>query len=91
LIGLFGIAIGVLLGVLGCYWVADLVSWVESMLGANLLNTEIYPIDYIPVDLRWTDVGMIALSAALLNILATVYPAIKASRVVPADELRYDN
>jgi lipoprotein-releasing system permease protein len=34
---------------------------------------------------------MIALSAALLNILATVYPAIKASRVVPADELRYDN
>ena len=53
LIGLFGIVLGVLMGLLGCLWVADLVTWVESLLGVSLLNTEVYPIDYIPVDLRW--------------------------------------
>ena len=89
LIGLFGIALGVLMGLLGCLWVADLVTWVESLLGVSLLNTEVYPIDYIPVDLRGSDVLKVALSAVVLNLLATVYPALRASRVVPAEELRY--
>jgi len=89
LIGLFGIVLGVLMGLLGCLWVADLVTWVESLLGVSLLNTEVYPIDYIPVDLRGSDVLKVALSAVVLNLLATVYPALRASRVVPAEELRY--
>ena len=90
MIGLFGIALGVSLGVLGCYWVADLVGWIEMLLDTNFLNTAVYPIDYIPVDLRWSDVGGIVLVAVVLNILATIYPALRASRVAPADELRYD-
>lgn len=89
-IGLFGISIGVALGVLGCIWVADFVSWMESMLGVTFLNTEVYPIDYIPVDLRWSDVSMVAGAAVVLNLLATLYPALRASRVVPAEELRYE-
>ena len=90
LIGLFGIALGVLVGVLGCLWVADLVTWMESLLGFNFLNTEVYPIDYIPVDMRWSDVLMVAMAAVILNLLATLYPALRASRVVPAEELRYE-
>lgn len=90
LIGLFGIFIGVFLGVLGCFWVADFVSWVESVLGMSFLNTEIYPIDYVPVDLRWSDILTVALAAVGLNVLATVYPALQASRVIPAEELRYE-
>jgi len=90
LIGLFGILIGVLLGVLGCLWVADLVLWMESLFGVTFLNTEVYPIDYIPVDLRWSDVLKVSLAAVLLNLLATLYPALRASRMVPADELRYE-
>lgn len=90
LIGLFGIALGVLFGLLGCYWLADLVAWLEAALGSNLLNTAVYPIDYIPVDMRWSDVVTIAAVAMLLNMLATIYPARRASRVAPADELRYD-
>ena len=90
MIGVVGIALGVLLGVLGCYFVPNLASWFESALGAPFLDTEVYPIDYIPVDLRWTDVSMIAGVALVLNIVATIYPALRASRTVPADELRYE-
>ena len=90
MIGLFGIAIGVLLGILGCLWVADFVLWLESLLGVTFLNTEVYPIDYIPVDMRGSDVLMVALAAVVLNLLATLYPALRASRMVPADELRYE-
>ena len=90
LIGLFGILIGVLVGVLGCLWVADLVLWVEWLFGVTFLNTEVYPIDYIPVDLRWADVLKVSLAAVALNLLATLYPALRASRMVPADELRYE-
>ena len=77
-----------LFGVLGCYWVADLVAWIEAMLGVTFLNTTVYPIDYIPVDMRWSDVATIAGTAIVLNILATVYPAVRASRMAPAEELR---
>lgn len=90
MIGVVGIVLGVLLGVLGCYFVPNLVSWFEAALGAPFLDTEVYPIDYIPVDMRWTDVSMIAGVALVLNIVATIYPALRASCTVPADELRYE-
>ena len=90
MIGVVGITLGVLLGILGCYWVADLVSWFEVLMGTPFLDTEVYPIDYVPVDLRWADVAMIAGIALALNVIATIYPALRASRTVPADELRYE-
>ena len=79
------------MGVLGCYWVADLVLWVESLLGASFLDTAVYPIDYVPVDLRWADVLQISTIAFMLNLLATIYPALRASRMVPAQELRFES
>ena len=91
LIALVGISVGVIVGVLGCYWVADLVTVIEGILGARLLNTSIYPIDYVPVDLRLGDVFFVGLSALFLTLLATLYPAIKASNTVPAEALRYES
>nr|MBC8382112.1 hypothetical protein [SAR92 clade bacterium] len=67
-----------------------MVVWLESALGAKFLETSVYPIDYVPVDMRWSDVTLIAVSALVLNVLATIYPALRASRTVPADELRYE-
>jgi len=90
MIGFFGISIGVILGIVGCYWIADLIGWLESLLGMTFLDTSIYPIDYIPVDLRWGDVTTIAAVALVLNVLATIYPALRASRTGPAEELRYE-
>ena len=88
-IGALGIATGVLLGVVGCLWIGEFIGWVEQLSGRVLLDTAVYPIDYVPVDLRAGDVLVIAAVAALLNGMATVYPAIRASRVAPATELRY--
>lgn len=91
LIALFGISMGVLFGLLGCYWLVDIVAVVENMIGVQLLNTSIYPIDYLPVDLRVSDIFFVALSALLLTLLATLYPAVKASNTVPAKALRYES
>jgi lipoprotein-releasing system permease protein len=91
LIATAGIFFGVTLGLIGCFWVADLVAVVENILGSQLLNTSIYPIDYVPVDLRWHDVVYVVLAAFILTLLATLYPAIKASKTVPAEALRYQS
>jgi len=90
MIGLFGISIGIAVGVAGCFWVADLVTWFESLMGMRFLNSAIYPIDFVPVDLRWPDVLSVALVAIVLTVLATIYPALRASRIVPAQELRFE-
>jgi lipoprotein-releasing system permease protein len=79
------------LGIAGCYWVTDAVAIIESFLGAKLLNTSIYPIDYVPVDLRSSDVVFVALSAFFLTLLATLYPAVKASNTMPVEALRYQS
>ena len=91
LIAMVGIFFGVALGLMGCYWVSDLVLVVENILGSQLLNTSIYPIDYVPIDLRWHDVIFVAFSALILTLLATLYPALKASKIVPAQALRYQS
>ncbi len=66
------------------------MSGVEAVLGINFLNSEIYPVDYLPSALRWRDVAMVVLVAMALNFLATLYPAWKAARVRPARVLRYE-
>ncbi len=50
----------------------------------------IYPIDYVPADLRAADVFIVVLVALGLNFLATLYPAWQAARVRPAQVLRYE-
>lgn len=90
LIAISGVSLGVLLGVLGCYWVADIISAFEVALGVNFLDTAVYPIDYVPVDLRYSDIFLVSTVALFLTLVATVYPAIRASRTLPADELRYE-
>lgn len=91
LIALVGISIGVIMGVISCYWAADLVLAVESFMDTQLLDTSVYPIDYVPVDLRWHDVLFVSLSALFLSLLATLYPAVKASNTIPAEALRYES
>jgi lipoprotein-releasing system permease protein len=90
LIGLSGVGAGLVLGVLGALYVPDLVAGLEALFGLRFLNTEIYPIDYLPSQLRVADVVTVAVTALVLNFLATLYPAWKAARVRPADILRYE-
>lgn len=90
LIGLYGVLFGVLLGSIGALWVSDLVYWLEGLLQTQFLNLDIYPIDYVPTDLRAVDVLRIVAVALALNFAATLFPAWQASRVQPAQILRYE-
>ena len=90
MIGIAGTALGVLLGVLGSYFVADIISVLEGLMGRQFLSIDIYPIDYIPSDLRSSDVILVALVALALNFLAALYPAWRAARLQPAQVLRYE-
>jgi lipoprotein-releasing system permease protein len=89
-IGVIGTVLGSVLGVALCYALPAIVSALESGLGMQFLNTSVYFIDYVPVDCRWQDVAMIAVVAIVMTVLATLYPALRAMRLQPADALRWD-
>jgi lipoprotein-releasing system permease protein len=88
LIGAIGIFIGVCLGVVGSLKISDIATAIEARFSIQLLNAEIYPIDFLPSQLSLADVLMVTLGVLLLSLLATVYPARKAAAVQPAEALR---
>jgi len=50
----------------------------------------VYFISYLPSQLLWSDVAVVTISGLLMSFLATLYPAYRASRIQPAEALRYD-
>ena len=87
-IGIAGAGIGLSLGALISNFLPSLVSAVEKALGFQFLNTDVYPVSFIPVDLRTEDVLLIALVAVFACVLAALYPALRAARLAPAKVLQ---
>lgn len=90
LIGLIGTALGVAVGVLLSLCVTDAVQWLERLLNVRFLESDVYPISYLPSDLQWSDVAQIGVTALIISFFAALYPAWRASRVQPAEALRYE-
>lgn len=90
LIGFIGTAIGGIVGVLLSFVVTDLVSGLEKISGIQFLHSDVYPISYLPSDLQWADVLQVLLTALIISFFASLYPAWRASRVQPAEALRYE-
>jgi lipoprotein-releasing system permease protein len=90
LAGLIGTALGLLLGLGVAFNVDTLMPLLERLLGFTLLPPEIYLITTLPSDPRSADIVPIVLIALLLAFLATIYPSWRASRVNPAEALRYE-
>ena len=90
LVGLLGTAIGVVLGVVLALEVDTVVGAVERLFGFQVLPKGIYFINHLPSDLHWDDVATIGLTACLLALVSTLYPSWRASRVRPAEALRYE-
>ena len=82
LIGVVGSAIGLVAGYSLCY-LADKYRWVR-------LDEQIYSLSFVPFEPRWVDGVWIAAAAILVSFLATVYPARNATRITPAEVLRYE-
>lgn len=89
-IGLVGTLLGVAGGVLVAENLEQIVGAIESAFNVQFIDPSIYYISKLPSELRWSDVNLIAVSAFLLSLLATIYPAWMASRTQPAEALRYE-
>jgi len=90
LVGVLGAGMGVLGGAALALNVGTIVPAVERLFGFHLLDKQIYFISSVPSDVQWGDIGLIGLVAVGLAFLATVYPSWAASRVRPAEALRYE-
>ncbi|TNE98883.1 MAG: lipoprotein-releasing ABC transporter permease subunit [Gammaproteobacteria bacterium] len=89
-IGIFGTLVGTTLGVVGALNISAFISWLEGVLGHQFLNANVYFISYLPSQLQWVDVFIISGAGLAMSLLATIYPAWRASRVDPAEALRYE-
>jgi lipoprotein-releasing system permease protein len=89
-IGWFGVAGGLILGVLIARHVDNIVPVLERAFRFHFLDAQVYYITTIPSELHWHDVLWIAAAAFGLTLLSTIYPALRAARTPPADALRYE-
>ncbi|MGH1470099.1 MAG: lipoprotein-releasing ABC transporter permease subunit [Cellvibrionaceae bacterium] len=89
-VGCVGIMAGVLLGVVGALYLSEIVNVFEGLLGQTVFDPNVYYIPSIPSLLKWSDVLTVCAIAILLSVLATLYPAYRASKIEPAEALRYE-
>lgn len=89
-LALSGIAIGAALGVFLSRHVADIVQWLERVSGAHLFDPQVYFITRLPSQLLLSDVLFVVAAALLLSLAAALYPSWRASRIAPAEVLRYE-
>ena len=90
IIGLFGTLIGVAAGVPVALNVFEIVSWVEQLFQTEFLPADVYYISDITADVRPKEVFTYAVAAFAITILATIYPAWRAARTMPAEALHYE-
>lgn len=90
LIGAMGIVLGVSLGITLALNVTPVVNTIQHVFGVQFISADIYFLDYLPSKLAWSDVFRIVTVTLGLCFLATLYPAYRASKVNPAEALRYE-
>lgn len=90
LIGLMGIVVGGACGVALATYLPAIADWIQHVTGYQFLPESVYYINNVPSKLHWSDVGWITGMAFLFSLLATIYPAWRASRTQPAEALRYE-
>jgi lipoprotein-releasing system permease protein len=88
--GVIGTLSGVLLGLLVAFNVDVIVPFIEHVLNVSFLPGSIYVITQMPSDPQRDDIIPIAVVSLVLSFLATLYPSWRASRVQPAEALRYE-
>ena len=82
--GLFGAVAGLIVGVLLASYIEPVFAFVTNVLGKSLLDPSIYFINFVPSLLQWQDVLLTFGVAIVMSLLATLYPAWRASKVQPA-------
>ena len=81
-VGILGTTIGSILAFTLCY--------IQETFGLITLPPEVYIIDKLPMDMHLFDFAVVAIIGISLCLLASVYPAFKASRLTPVESIRYE-
>ena len=89
-IGIVGTVFGAIVGVITGLNMETLIPWAEQLFGTQFFPDDIYIITRFPAQLIWGDVIKITIASLLMCFVATIYPAWRASKVHPAEALRYD-
>ena len=89
-LGVVGTVLGAIGGITLASNVETIVPAIESLIGNKFLADDVYYISDVPSDMRWPDVIRITLLSFVLSVVATLYPAWRASRTEPAEALRYE-
>ncbi|WP_312559040.1 lipoprotein-releasing ABC transporter permease subunit LolE [Atlantibacter hermannii] len=84
LAGLVGSVSGVVVGVLASWQLTNIIAWIEKLIGHHFLSGDIYFIDFLPSELHAMDVVYVLITALVLSLVASWYPARRASRIDPA-------
>jgi lipoprotein-releasing system permease protein len=90
LAGVIGTLTGVGFGLLIAFNVGSIVPFIERLLNTSFLPGSIYLISTMPSEPQSADIVPITLISLLLSFVATIYPSWRASRVQPAEALRYE-
>ena len=89
-IGVIGTLLGIIGGIALALNVTQLVNGIEHIFHVQFISSNVYIVDYLPSYLLWSDVIEISGAALILSLLATIYPAWRASRTEPVEALRYE-
>ncbi|MBW5816179.1 lipoprotein-releasing ABC transporter permease subunit LolE [Yersinia kristensenii] len=84
LAGLIGSVSGAVVGVIVSLQLTNIIRGLEKLVGHQFLSGDIYFIDFLPSELHWFDVACVLATALVLSLIASWYPARRASRIDPA-------
>jgi lipoprotein-releasing system permease protein len=90
IIGTVGTALGTVLGVFLAHFADPIIKFLERSLGVRIFDQAVYGMEHFPSDIIVSDVVAVVLMAMLISLLATIYPAWRASHMDPAEALRYE-
>ena len=89
-IGVVGTIFGTLLGLVAAFNLEKITGFVEDLFGFKILSGDVYYIDKLPSQVNFIDVTLIVITAILISLIATLYPSWRASKLDPAEALRYE-
>ncbi|MDP1935999.1 MAG: lipoprotein-releasing ABC transporter permease subunit [Hylemonella sp.] len=89
-IGVLGTFFGVITGSFLALNLETIVPWIERLFGMDLFPADVYQLSELPSRIIWSDVAIITGISLLISLVATLYPSWRASRINPAEALRYE-